>query len=367
MCLNHQIANFDNHKADDFADRLVTALNEGALCGMLSIGHRTKLFDHMDGQAPKTSQSIAKLANLNERYVREWLNALVVSKVIDYIPEDKTYYLSDEHAAYLTRRSTEGNISVFAQYIPMMGTVEDDIVDCFKNGGGVPYEKFPRFHEVMAEDSGQTVLSSLEEHILPLIAGLSDKLEKGIRVLDVGCGRGRAINLLAGLYPNSEFTGIDLSQEAIDYAQQEAKKQNLNNVTFLAKDLSDFDKDSNKNKADNKFDFITTFDAVHDQAKPLNVLKGINNVLKDNGIYLMQDIHGSSEVQNNMDHPVGPLLYSLSTTHCMTVSLAQGGEGLGTMWGREKATELLNAAGFTQIRIEQLEHDFQNDYYIIQK
>ena len=81
----------------------------------------------------------------------------------------------------------------------------------------------------------------------------------------------------------------------------------------------------------------------------------------------MQDIHGSSEVQNNMDHPIGPLLYTLSTTHCMTVSLAQGGEGLGTMWGREKATELLNASGFTQIRIEQLEHDFQNDYYVIHK
>lgn len=363
MCLNHQLTNFDNHKADGFADRLVTALNEGALCVMLSIGHRTKLFDHLDSQPPMTSKSLAKQANLNERYVREWLNALVVSNVLEYEPENKTYYLPSEHAAYLTRRSTEGNISVFAQYIPMMGTVEDDIVECFKKGGGVPYEKFSRFHEVMAEDSGQTVLSSLQEHILPLIPGLTDKLEQGIRALDVGCGRGRALNLLAELYPNSEFVGIDLSQEAIDYATNEADQQGLSNVIFLAKDLSDFDKDN----PDEQFDFITTFDAVHDQAKPLNVLKGINNTLKDDGTYLMQDIHSSSEVHKNMDHPVGPLLYTLSTTHCMTVSLAQDGEGLGTMWGREKATELLNAAGFSQIRIEQLEHDFQNDYYIIHK
>ena len=363
MCLNHQLANFDKHKSDGFSDRLITALNKGALCVMLSIGHRTRLFDQLDGQPPMTSKSLAKQAGLNERYVREWLNALVVSHVVDYLPEDKTYYLPSEHAAYLTRRSTEGNISVFAQYIPMMGAVEDDIVECFKNGGGVPYEKFPRFHEVMAEDSGQTVLSSLEEYVLALIPGLTDKLEKGIRVLDVGCGRGRALNLLAGLYPNSEFVGIDLSTDAIDYAKQEANQQKLNNVIFLAKDLTDFDKDN----PDEQFDFITTFDAVHDQAKPLNVLKGINNALKENGTYLMQDIHGSSEVHNNMDHPVGPLLYTLSTTHCMTVSLAQGGEGLGTMWGREKAIELLNAAGFSQIRIEQLEHDFQNDYYIIHK
>ena len=363
MCLNHQLADFDSLKADGFADRLVNALNESAMCVMLSIGHRTKLFDHMDGQPPSTSSTIARQANLDERYVREWLNALVVSKVVEYNPKEKTYYLPHEHAAFLTRRSTDGNIAVFAQYITMMGTVEDDIIDCFHNGGGVPYEKFPRFHEVMAEDSGQTVLSSLEEHILPLVPGLVIKLQKGIDVLDVGCGRGRALNLLGKLFPNSRFVGIDLSEEAIDYANEEARKNGLANVSFKVQDVTNFDETSQHKQ----FDFITTFDAVHDQAKPLNVLKGIQRALKDNGIYLMQDIHGSSEVHNNMNHPVGPLLYSLSTTHCMTVSLAQGGDGLGTMWGREKAEELLTEAGFRNIEIHQLEHDFQNDYYVIQK
>lgn len=363
MCLNHQLANFDHDKADGFADRLVNALNEGALCVMLSIGHRTGLFDQLDGQPPLTSHVLAQRAGLEERYVREWLNALVVSRVIEHATENNTYYLPAEHANWLTRRSSEGNIAVFAQYIPMMGTVEDDIIDCFSNGGGVPYEKFPRFHEVMAEDSGQTVLSSLQEYILPLAPGLVNKLEQGIRVLDVGCGRGRALNLLAELYPKSAFTGVDLSQEAIDFANNEATSKQLTNVSFLTKDVTDFDKDN----ADDKFDLITTFDAVHDQAKPLNVLKGIFNALKDDGVYLMQDIHASTHVHNNLDHPVGPLLYALSTTHCMTVSLAQGGEGLGTMWGQEKAKELLTEAGFKQITIHQLEHDFQNDYYVIQK
>lgn len=363
MCLNHQLNQFDSLKADGFADRLVGALNEGALCVLLSIGHRTRLFDHLEGQPPMSSHSLAKRADLDERYVREWLNGLVVSKVINYDPDTKQYTLPHEHAAWLTRRSTEGNIAVFAQYITMMGTVEDDIVDCFKHGGGVPYDKFPRFHEVMAEDSGQTVLSSLQEHILPLVPGLVTKLEQGIRVLDVGCGRGRALNLLAGLYPKSKFVGVDLSNEAIEYARQEAVRLGNTNVSFEIRDVTHFDQSADAGS----FDLITTFDAVHDQANPLNVLKGINKALKDDGIYLMQDIHASTEVQNNMDHPVSPLLYALSTTHCMTVSLAQGGEGLGTMWGREKAGELLNEAGFRQIRIEQLEHDFQNDYYIIQK
>ncbi len=363
MCLNHQLSQFDSLKADGFAERLVNALNEGALCVMLSIGHRSGLFDHLDGQPPMTSERIARQAGLNERYVREWLNAMTVSKVIEYDAETKRYYLPHEHAAFLTRRSSPDNIAVFAQYVPIMGSVEDDIVDCFKHGGGVPYEKFPRFHEVMAEDSGQTVLSSLRDHILPLVDGLTEKLQQGIRVLDVGCGRGRALNLLAGLFPNSEFVGVDLSPEAIAYARREAGQQRHANVTFISRDVTDFDQSAEAEK----FDLITTFDAVHDQAKPLNVLKGIHKALKADGVYLMQDIHGSSEVQNNLDLPVAPLLYAVSTTHCMTVSLAQGGEGLGTMWGREKATELLREAGFSQISIHQLEHDFQNDYYVIQK
>ncbi|MGB3211076.1 MAG: class I SAM-dependent methyltransferase [Desulforhopalus sp.] len=363
MCLNHQLAHFDKNKAGGFADRLVNTLNEGALCVMLSMGHRTQLFDHLDGQPPMTSNALAKRAGLHERYVREWLNTLVVSKVIDYQPESKTYSLPDEHAAYLTRRSTEGNFSVFAQYIPMMGIVEDDIVDCFKNGGGVPYEKFPRFHEIMAEDSAQTVLSALQDHILSLVPGLTGKLEAGIKVLDVGCGSGRALNLMAGLYPKSSFIGMDLSKEAIDYAKQEAEEKHLPNVRFIAKDVTHFDQES----GDEQFDLITTFDAVHDQAKPLNVLKGIYKALKDDGVYIMQDIHSSSEVENNLDLPIGPLLYSISTTHCMAVSLAQDGDGLGTMWGQEKARELLSRAGFSQISIHQLEHDFQNDYYMIQK
>lgn len=287
----------------------------------------------------------------------------MVGRVIDYLPESKTYSLPQEHANWLTRQSRDGNISVFAQYIPMMGTVEDEIVDCFRNGGGVPYERFDRFHEVMAEDSGQTVLTSLQDYILPLAPGLVERLQRGIRVLDVGCGRGRALNLMAAMYPNSRFTGVDLSQEAIDYAADEARRDKLENVEFIIKDVTDFDQD----EAREQFDLITTFDAIHDQAKPLNVLKGIFRALKADGIYLMQDIHSSSEVQNNMDHPVGPLLYTLSTTHCMTVSMAQGGEGLGTMWGQEKASELLHEAGFSNIEIYQLEHDFQNDYYVITK
>src|SRR5262249_47738395 len=179
--------------------------------------------------------------------------------------------------------------------IGVLGGIEDDIVECFKNGGGVPYAKFPRFHELMAEDSAQSVLSSLESDILQLVPELAARLTAGVRVLDAGGGRGLVAIRLAELYPRSKFVGIDLSEEAITYARTEATSRQLPNVEFVIADLSDFDRTAEPMS----FEVVTTFDAVHDQAQPFNLLKGIHRALKPDGWYLMQDVNGSSHVHKN--------------------------------------------------------------------
>jgi ubiquinone/menaquinone biosynthesis C-methylase UbiE len=352
---------FDTKKAEAFAGRLLSALNDGALCLMVSIGHRTGLFDAMRDQRPQTSDEIAARAGLNERYVREWLGAMVTSGVVGVDSQSVRYHLPPEHAAYLTRSAGADNFAVFTLYISLLGNVEDDIVECFRAGGGVPYERFPRFHAVMAEDSGQSVLSSLESHILPLVLGLADRLSHGQRVLDVGCGSGRIINRLAELFPKSRLTGMDLSQEAIRVAREEASAKGLTNVEFVSVDLSNFD----QTVEPESFDLITTFDAVHDQRKPLNVLRGIHRALARDGVYLMQDIKGSSHVAKNIGHPIGTFLYTVSCLHCVTVSLAQGGEGLGAMWGEEKTREYLERAGFRSVEKHELAHDIQNNWYVV--
>ena len=354
---------FDSQKAEAFAGHLLSALNDGAFCLMASIGHRTGLFDAMRDQPSMTSEEIAARAGLNERYVREWLAAMVTAGAVRVDGQAFRFSLPPEHAAFLTREAKADNIAVFAQYIALLGSVEDDIVECFRKGGGVPYERYGRFHEVMAEDSGQSVLSSLESHILPLVPGLADDLRQGIRVLDVGCGRGRIMIRLAELFPRSRFLGMDLSADAIAAARNEASTRGLRNIELTAADASDLDE-----KAESAaFDFITTFDAVHDQARPLNVLKGIHRALKPGGLYLMQDIKGSSDVHKNVTHPLGTFLYTASCMHCMTVSLAQGGEGLGTMWGEEKTREYLQRAGFRSVEKRELAHDIQNNWYVVRK
>jgi len=352
---------FDPERASAFASRLLRALNDGALCLMVSIGHRTGLFDTLRELPPSTSAEIAAAAGLNERYVREWLGAMTTSGVMELDPATGRYSLPAEHASSLTRAAAADNVAVFAQYIAELGSVESDIVECFRHGGGVPYAKYKRFHEVMAEDSGQSVMPALESHIVPLVPALDERLKHGIRVLDLGCGRGRIIHRLATLYPKSRFVGIDLSNEAIDYATRQA--QGLANVEYRAQDLSDFDRTAEPEV----FDLVTTFDAIHDQAQPLNVLRGIHRTLRTDGVYLMQDISGTSHVHKDVEHPLGTLLYTVSCMHCMTVSLAQGGEGLGAMWGEEKTREYLRRAGFREVTKKTLAHDIQNNWYIVRK
>lgn len=183
------------------ASELLEILNQGALSLMISLGHRTQLFDIMGNLPPATSDSIASAAGLNERYVREWLGAMVMGEIIAYNPDDRTYQLPPEYAAFLTRQATPNNLAVTMQFIPVLARVEDEIINCFQQGGGLPYTAYPRFHQVMAEDSGQNVVAVLDEAILPLVSGLNEKLTAGIKVLDVGCGGGRALSTMARLFP----------------------------------------------------------------------------------------------------------------------------------------------------------------------
>jgi SAM-dependent methyltransferase len=355
------VTTYDETRAEAFAGRMLDMLNGAALMVMASVGHRTGLFDALAELDAATTHELAEAAGLDERYVREWLGAMTTGRIVELDPDTGRYSLPAEHAAWLTRAASPDNLAVTAQWIPTLSTVEDDIVECFREGGGVPYERFHRFHEVMAEESAQTVLSVLFSHIVPLVPGMDEALEAGASVLDLGCGRGRALVLLAERYPSSSFHGYDLSGDAIAFGREQAADRGLDNVTFEQRDLSTFDLDAEPAT----FDYVVTFDAVHDQAKPLAMLKGIRRALKVDGTYLMQDIQGSTHHHENLDHPGGPLMYMISTMHCMTVSLAQGGDGLGAMWGEEKARELLAEAGFSSVDVHLLEHDPFNAYFVV--
>ncbi len=350
----------DPAKAQAFAGQFVGILNSAALAAMTSVGHQTGLFDTMAGLPPSTSHEIAQATGLNERYVREWLGAMVTGRIIEYDGNSRTYALPREHAGFLTRAAGPLNMAAQTQYLALMGNVEQQIIESFRNGGGVPYSAYPRFQQLMAEESSAIFEASLIQTTLPQVPGLVPRLETGIDILDVGCGSGHAINLMAKAFPNSRFTGYDFSEDGVAAGRAEAGVWGLSNARFNVKDVSTLDEPAS-------YDFITAFDAIHDQAQPTKVLRAIAKALRPNGVFLMVDIAASSDLAGNLNHMLGPLLYTFSTMHCMTVSLALNGEGLGTMWGEQLARQKLAEAGFTNVEVKQVAGDMFNNYYIATK
>jgi SAM-dependent methyltransferase len=348
---------FDAARAEEFNGRMAAMIEQGAVAVMVSIGHRTGLFDTMAAMPPATSAAIAAEAALAERYVREWLAVMVTARIVDYDPEAKTYALPPEHAASLTRGAPLGNVAVYAQHVALLGSVQDRTLACFETGEGTRYADYPCFHQIMAEDSAMTVRDALFDHILPLVDGIEARLEAGIEVMDAGCGQGAALIALAERYPRSRFTGYDLEAEAIDRASATARHVGLGNVRFERRDLTGYEERD-------RFDLITSFDALHDQKDPAGLIRGLRTALRPGGVYLVQDIGGSARLEANLDFPMAPLLYAISCVHCTPISLGQGGEGLGTMWGWETAEAMLRDAGFADVTRHVLLHDPMNVWFV---
>ena len=345
---------------EEFAERIVGSIDAASVAILLSIGHQTKLLDTLAGLPWASSTQIADAAGLNERYVREWLGGLVAGQIVDYDPAAQTYSLPGHRAAVLTRAAGPDNLARVAQFIPLLSEVEQKVIGCFHHGGGLSYSEYPRFHTLMAEESGEVFDAALIDGILPMVDGLPKRLRGGVDVADFGCGSGHAINVMANAFPASRFVGVDFSQEGLRAGADEARRLGLTNATFEAVDVAEYG-------ATDVFDVITAFDSIHDQAHPGRVLQNIYRALRPGGVFLMVDIKASSRLEDNIGAPFASYLYTASTMHCMSVSLGLDGDGLGTCWGRELATSMLAEAGFGDVQVREIESDPINYYYIARK
>ncbi|AQS68501.1 class I SAM-dependent methyltransferase [Streptomyces pactum] len=348
----------DADRQEQFAAEVTDVLNKGALALLVSVGHQCGLFDTLAALPPASGADIAKAADLDERYVREWLGGMVVGGFVEYRPEEGTYALPPEHAASLTTAAGPDNLAGMMMYIGLMGEVEQRVVRCFREGGGVPYSAYPRFQALQAEETARVYDQALVDTIVPLAPGLPERLRAGIDVLDVGTGQGHAPLVLAKAFPASRFLGIDQSEAAVETARAEAARVGLGNVRYRAADST---------RTSGEYDLITAFDVIHDLARPAETLTAIARALRADGTFLMGDIAASSRLEENIGHPFGPALFGFSVFYCMTTSLSTGGAGLGTVWGRETAVRMLNEAGFQDIDVKPVEGDPVNVYYVANK
>lgn len=348
----------DRKRVQEFARKLFGHYTSGILTLMVDIGHRTGLFEAL-ARGRGTSQEIAERAGLDERYVREWLGTMATGGVVTYDAASRAYTLPPEHAVCLTGTSSR-NLAAGSQNLMMLAKRLPRVVECFRQGGGVPYSEFrPDFTEAMDASWRLLYDGLLIRGFLPAAKGLPERLEAGIRVTDLGCGTGHAINVMAREYPGSTFVGYDLGEDAIARATAEARTMGLTNARFEVRDVS-------RLPPEPAFDLLTSFDAIHDQRDPAAVLRCAADALAPGGIYLMIEPKASSHLEENIGNPFAPYVYGTSVLHCMTVSLAEGGAGLGTAWGEQTARRMLQEAGFTSIEVVDAPGP-QNSIYICRR
>jgi SAM-dependent methyltransferase len=329
---------FDPAKVEAFGGRLMSILSGSLLSSMVDIGHRTGLFSAA-AQGWATSEQLAIRAGLQERYVREWLGAVATGGIVEYDPSTETFFLPAEHAALLT---TPTGMAPLAVTNTVLAKHVHQVVHAFREGGGVPYAAFaPEFTDAW-DAVGRGVLDTmLVDQYLPLAPGLADTLRAGARVADVACGTGHALIVLARAFPASTFIGYDLDEHAIARARAEATGAGLTNVTFELADVA-------RLSASTSFDVVFVFDALHDQVDPDGVLARIHDALIAGGLLFMREPHAGDSLAENLANPMAPVLYSVSTLHCLTVSLAHDGAGIGTVFGERRARGMVTAAGFAE-------------------
>jgi ubiquinone/menaquinone biosynthesis C-methylase UbiE len=361
----------DRGKAEVFGTRMLTLLNNGATALMISIGHKTGLFEAMAALPPVTSTELASAAGLNERYVREWLVAMYVSGIVEMEisgeeennikgKRARLYTLPPENAAFLTWGRGPENVAVLSQYISILSAYEGRTVECFRNGGGVDGNKFGELKAIMAADAAQTIAASLVDWILPLggVELVAD-MHSGIDILDIQCGTGINLITMAKAFPNSWFTGYDRDPSSLKLAREAVEQEELRNVRFKHLDILESAELS-------AYDLITCFGSLTESGDIRAVTSRAFSALREQGIFLIQDVAASSDVRANRSHPAGPLMYAVSVMFALPSSIAKSGDekhALGLMWGNDSVVRLVRDVGFRCDGPKKLPDDHCNAFF----
>jgi SAM-dependent methyltransferase len=345
------MAELDLEKAKQVAQTVIADVGSVVHGAMCYIGDRTGIFKAMAGAGPLTVEQLATRTGLSARYVREWLGAMATARYVEYDTGRNTYLLTPEYAAALADEDSPFFIGGYFQMAQAAVTVAPKVAEAFKTGKGVTQEEYPvSFFEAAERNSRTRYLHKLLRKWIPAMPQVVERLNCGGIAADVGCGGGRAAIMIAQAFPKARLFGYDIHAESIERARRNAALEGV-------ADRISFDTLDGAELPAAKFDFVSTFDVVHDAIDPLGLMSAIRRSLKDDGTYLVQEVNVSDKVEENMK-PLGKMVYSVSTLYCMTTSLAHGGAGIGTAMGESKAQDLAAAAGFTRFTRLPVKDDF---------
>jgi SAM-dependent methyltransferase len=347
--------NLDWSKVKAFSKQVSIDVGAAMLGAMSYIGDRLGIFKILANTGAVTVAELAAESGLSERYLREWLSAMAAAGYVTYDASSERFAMPAEHAMVLAREDSPFFSGGFIEGIIPNLSVTPKVMEAFKTGSGVAQSEYPpETFESMERSSAAMYRHQLIRKWLPTMPQVVEILANGGTALDVGCGSGRAAIALAQAFPNARIFGFDAHRGSLERARINARAAGFEErITFEVRDCTKLPPAA--------FDFISTFDVVHDSIDPLALLRSIRGALKPAGTYLMVEVNVSSRLEDNIN-PMGRMMYSMSTLYCMSVSLGGGGAGIGACMGEEKARELTREAGFTQFRRLPIEDPFSALY-----
>lgn len=328
---------------------------------MIHLGDRLGLYRAMVDKEAMSSMEVSKATGLHERWVREWLYGQAAAQLLAYSKDEEgtdRFQLTEVAAEVLANEATSLEFAAGAFTSPVDEATIDRVAEAFKTGIGLSYQQLgPCAAHRTERMLGPWARQALVPMILPALDGVHARLEAGIDVADIGCGSGVALLAMAKAYPNSRFTGFDPSEHAILRARAEAEKQSITNAEFLVARGEDL-------QPEQTFDFIITFDCLHDMTQPKVVTEAIFRALRKEGTWLVKDIRCDEDFRKMQRNPMLAMFYGFSITACMSSALSEpGGAGLGTVGLPPSLLEKMTKdAGFGEFKV----HDFEdpaNLYY----
>ncbi|HKF29833.1 MAG TPA: methyltransferase domain-containing protein [Candidatus Binataceae bacterium] len=327
-------------KVKKFSAQVSNDIGAAMLGAMSYIGDRLGIFKSLADGVPLSSVELAEKTGLDERYLREWLAAMTAAEYLNYDAASKRYSMPAENAMILAREESPFFMGGFIQGIIPNLSVTPKVMEAFQTGKGVRQSEYPpETFESMERSTANMYRNQLVKHWLPAMPQVVKMLEEGGSALDVGCGSGRCAITLAQKFPKAKIFGYDAHPGSLERARNNARAAGLGDrISFEVVDCTRLPAA--------KFDFISTFDVVHDSIDPVGLLRSIHTSHRPGGTYLMVEVNVSARLEDNIS-AMGRMMYSMSTLYCMSVSLGGGGAGIGACMGEEKARELANAAGFS--------------------
>jgi 2-polyprenyl-3-methyl-5-hydroxy-6-metoxy-1,4-benzoquinol methylase len=348
----------DIEKVKKTAEHVFDILGGALVSAMIYLGDRMGLYRALSGAGAMTSTELAQKVGLNERWIREWLYGQAAAKLIDYAVDGR-FALSPESDLVLANENSPFFLSGGFCALPQQMAVLNLLPESFKSGRGLTYDQLgPEVNRGVERLLAPWFRTQLVPNALPKLDGVVAKLQAGAKVADVGCGSGVALIEMAKNFPKSAFHGYDIAKIPLARALENAKQAGLDNVAF-------HDASVDPLTGDASYDFITTFDCLHDMTRPDLTMKAIRKAIKPDGTWLIADVHGQPTFEQNLkENPLAPVMYGFSVICCMSSALSEpDGLGLGTLGFPEPvAREMTAKAGFTRFTTRDFENPI-NAYY----